>query len=485
MSQHDLDMVDGSGAVVRADFNLAFKALGSLMTGSAGSMPATFPNQLQADTSSGYVLKRNNGNTGWQYLFPIDQDVITSTGGTDDYVVAFSPALTSYQEGVLYRWQADAANVGAATLTFNSLSTKDLKKYANGEVADLRTGEILNGQICFTFFDNSANAMILLNPNFSVDAEGVAGFPTPSIRWYNYATYIVAAGSDVPAYVSMSGFPQVVNRGNGFIAAGSDGRVRVIYSSVGFDLGNPATFWGTEKSSQWYCIFAISGDSDVGFSLKAMPWLRVASKSFGGGQGVINLRNHPNTANIGYGFTTDEFMGAKLLVVTGAGLGSIRTIAANNNNNTTGGTITWSGDDITLSAGDWFIILPDTNFRFLGDVYNNPAGNLLKVFQKGGQFFHDSVLLWGPSQGSPEVQIPYDGGECGFFPPLADLAELFSTTTVDGTETESYRIFPTTGAAVYRSQGTPIYDGKFSGLRWYGNVEKFYCKGYSYPHGYL
>jgi hypothetical protein len=54
----------------------------------------------------------------------------------------------------------------------------------------------------------------------------------------------------------------------------------------------------------------------------------------------------------------------------------MRPIIHNNNNDTTGGTIEYSGTALTMTTGDWFIVLPATNFRRIGDIYNNSAGGI-------------------------------------------------------------------------------------------------------------
>lgn len=65
MSQHDMDILNASGAAVRADLNLALKALASTNAGTTA--PATtFAYQLWVDTSVTAILKiRNGANSAW------------------------------------------------------------------------------------------------------------------------------------------------------------------------------------------------------------------------------------------------------------------------------------------------------------------------------------------------------------------------------------------------------------------------------------
>ena len=98
----------------------------------------------------------------------------------------------------------------------------------------------------------------------------------------------------------------------------------------------------------------------------------------------MTLRNNANGANIGYGFTANELAGAGLLILSGASRGLLRVITANNDDNGTGGTITYGGAALTLAQGDWAVVLPATNFRYLGMVSNDASGNLAPFYQEAG-----------------------------------------------------------------------------------------------------
>jgi hypothetical protein len=111
-----------------------------------------------------------------------------------------------------------------------------------------------------------------------------------------------------------------------------------------------------------------------------MPVIRVASQD---GQ-VVTLRNNANGANIGYGFTANELAGAGLLILGGASRGLLRAITANNADNATSGTITYGGAALTLAQGDWGVVLPAANFRYLGMAFNDASGNLAPFYQEAG-----------------------------------------------------------------------------------------------------
>ncbi|MBW1918501.1 MAG: hypothetical protein JRI57_10855, partial [Deltaproteobacteria bacterium] len=203
----------------------------------------------------------------------------------------------------------------------------------------------------------------------------------PNLEWVDATQVKIPATADCPARVMLCGFPCPVHRGL-FVDGGlSDGKYRANSSDVVMDFDTAAQFWGNEKANQWYCVYGIAGDSDATFTLKAMPVMRYSSQA----SQVITLRNNANSSNIGYGFTTNELQNAKLLVLSGTSKGRIRTITANNNDNGTGGTITYSGSALTMTQGDWLIVLPNTNFRYLGMILNDASSNIVRFWKEGNR----------------------------------------------------------------------------------------------------
>lgn len=80
MSQHDLDIASGRGIDVRADINNAIKALASCFSGpSAPTNPQ--PCMWWADTASGWLKRRNSGNTAWIDYGPLDSPATAIVGG--------------------------------------------------------------------------------------------------------------------------------------------------------------------------------------------------------------------------------------------------------------------------------------------------------------------------------------------------------------------------------------------------------------------
>lgn len=220
----------------------------------------------------------------------------------------------------------------------------------------------------------------------------------PDLTWVDQSTVQVTATPDGPARLLLNGFPQPQHRGLLLSGNLTDGKYRENALTVTMSFNTPAHFWGMEKSQQWYVIYAVAAALDTTFSLKAMPVMRFASQS----SQVITFRNNANTGNIGYGFTTNELQNGKILILTGSSRGQMRTITANNNDNGTAGTLTYGGSSLTMAQGDWFVVLPpNVNFRYLGMIFNNAAGNIQPFQQVGRGWRWLSPLPWvdGPVNG--------------------------------------------------------------------------------------
>lgn len=204
----------------------------------------------------------------------------------------------------------------------------------------------------------------------------------PSLAYVGPSQVRVNATADCKARVMLSGFPSPVHRGLWVDGGLSDGRYRENAAPETLDLEIPGHLWGAEKSNQWYGVYALAGPTETIFGLKAMPLMRVSSQN----AQTISLRSNANSANIGYGFGADELANAKILALSGASQGLVRRITANNSDNGTGGSITYGGNTLSLAQGDWFVVLPNTNFRYLGMVFNDGVGNLVPFRQQGLSF---------------------------------------------------------------------------------------------------
>lgn len=76
-------------------------------------------------------------------------------GGTDTYACTLSPAPGSYVTGARYRFKANTANTGAATINFNSLGAKTIVKVAGGITTALSDNDIRSGQFVDLVYDGT------------------------------------------------------------------------------------------------------------------------------------------------------------------------------------------------------------------------------------------------------------------------------------------------------------------------------------------
>ena len=86
-------------------------------------------------------------------------------GATDAYAITLSPAIASYVTGTSYRFKANTANTGAATLNINGIGAEAIKKAAGGITTDLSSNDIRAGQWVEVVWDGTNFQMISLLGN--------------------------------------------------------------------------------------------------------------------------------------------------------------------------------------------------------------------------------------------------------------------------------------------------------------------------------
>jgi hypothetical protein len=223
----------------------------------------------------------------------------------------------------------------------------------------------------------------------------------------------VEATPDCPVSMALTGMPNILNSATQVSGGLSDGVIRSITAQVTLDLDSD--LWGARKISQWYAIFAIAGDTDTDFTLKAMPVMRVLSQT---GQAIKTAKNLDKTTGLDYGFTEDELIGSVVYFVSGVSRGLMRVIDGNDLD--TYSRISYSGAALSLTQGDWFVILPDTNFRLVGTIYNTSADAILKFVRQGNRVvLLESVITAG---GTGVIEVV--NGIC----PFASTALLYPLT---------------------------------------------------------
>jgi hypothetical protein len=105
-----------------------------LSTGVTGALPAANNTVAVLDDSVGYCA---------------------DAGANDTYACSLSPVPSAYVTGARYRFKANTANTGAATINLNSLGAKTIKKVAGGITTDLADNDIRVGQVVELSYDGT------------------------------------------------------------------------------------------------------------------------------------------------------------------------------------------------------------------------------------------------------------------------------------------------------------------------------------------
>ncbi|WP_417624969.1 hypothetical protein [Paremcibacter congregatus] len=155
MAQHDMNVADGSGAVVRSDLNGALEAMATCQMGASAPSP-TWPLMWWGDTANSLLKQRNAANTAWinrcdlstaflqagdvgvaaGNLMQIDQSetttdsaTTTTLGTTLKHEITGTTTITAFNgvAGVTYHCRAG----GAFTITHHATNLDILQTGAN------------------------------------------------------------------------------------------------------------------------------------------------------------------------------------------------------------------------------------------------------------------------------------------------------------------------------------------------------------------
>jgi hypothetical protein len=161
----------GSGTVSSGTTNVHAKYTGATTVGDSciaddGSITTITCATVnhEGSGSSVYAFKDGSGNViqlvtaeGTNYC------PTAPAGGSDTYacnVTVNSVALQAYATGICYQFKADVANTGAATINFNALGAKTIKKVGGGITTDLADNDIRVGQMVKVCYDGTNMQMI-------------------------------------------------------------------------------------------------------------------------------------------------------------------------------------------------------------------------------------------------------------------------------------------------------------------------------------
>ena len=138
-----------AGLTMLNNINSAFNTFQSNFSGA--SAPSTCVNyQFWTDTTN-KVVKFTPDCTNW---YPVgyynggwvamsngfQQVAVTSTGSSNAYVVAYSPAITAYVTGQVYSFITNFQNTGSATVNINTVGAITLKKLGGTNLASADLG---------------------------------------------------------------------------------------------------------------------------------------------------------------------------------------------------------------------------------------------------------------------------------------------------------------------------------------------------------
>ena len=104
-------------------------------------------------------------------------------GSTDAYAATLSPAPSAYTTGAHYRFKANTANTGAATINFNGLGAKNIVKAAGGVTTALADNDIRAGQWVDLVYDGTNMQM-----QSTLGNAGGGGLSAPTLAGINRVT---------------------------------------------------------------------------------------------------------------------------------------------------------------------------------------------------------------------------------------------------------------------------------------------------------
>lgn len=163
------------------------------------------------------------------------------------YACSISPAITAYGTGVHYFFKADVANTGSATINFNSLGAKTIKKFAGGS-ANLAANDIRAGQIVEVAYDGTDMQLVNQLGNAS---GGTPGGSSGQIQFNSSGAF---GGDSGLTWDNTNKLLTVTRNGNG----GAGGVIRLMnsstnlvseYSAVNACIGNDTNecLWMTKQ----------------------------------------------------------------------------------------------------------------------------------------------------------------------------------------------------------------------------------------------
>lgn len=93
------------------------------------------------------------------------------SGSTDAYACSLSPAIAAYVTGAIYHFRANTANAGDATVNFNGIGARPIRKNRDQTLAD---NDIKAGQLVAVMYDGTEMQMLSQTGNAAAGGGGAA-----------------------------------------------------------------------------------------------------------------------------------------------------------------------------------------------------------------------------------------------------------------------------------------------------------------------
>lgn len=122
----------------------------------------------------------------------------SDAGANDSYACNLSPAITAYVTGTHYRFKANTANTGSASIALNSLAALTIKKLAGGITTDLADNDIRAGQYVECVYDGTNCQMISQLGNAGSGSGTVNSGTANQLAYYASSTNAVSGTTALP-----------------------------------------------------------------------------------------------------------------------------------------------------------------------------------------------------------------------------------------------------------------------------------------------
>lgn len=274
-------------------------------------------------------------------------------GSTDAYAITVS-GVSAYVTGQTFKFKANTANTGAATLNVNSLGAKTIKKDVT---TDLATGDILANQIVTVIYDGTNMQLISKTPSilpvirtytsgYYGDTTSQFDITNPSGSTFRYTWDGNGTNPGITATTFPTGSPVVLRRGNNSV---NTGQFTITGSGANyFEVSNGAGATGTDHAN--YTIQ--SGRTETWTKPNGLLYIKVKIQAGGGGGAGNTTVNQTGAGGAGGGYAEK--------IIAAASLGSTETVtvgpggaAGVGGSSSTGGTGTTSsfGSHLSVTAG--------------------------------------------------------------------------------------------------------------------------------------